>query len=402
MTIINDNGITIPTLAEKLEAIRTRYKSAYGDNVRVDDVDGVVGRHAGVLSETFHDLLTELAATVSGLLPSTSTGTLLEELVKFNGITRNVATKSTATVTVYSNAAGCTIPEGSIVATAEGIQFETDSEVILGASTDDDVTVTAIDEGAQEAAADTITEILTPVLGWASVNNDAAATAGNARETDPQLRTRRWEAAVGVGLHSPSAIKKALADLDDVTKVAVEVNNGTTTNANGVPPQHVRAIVKGGADQDIADSLFGPGAGSVGAGIGTYGSESAVSTDVDSGQSGTVYWERSVDVPIYITVRTYKIPREYPANGDDLMKDAILDFFAGDLEINDVSVDPFDLGDDVVSSRLYTPCNAISGHWVRSVLISKTESPTSSTDLSIATNEIAVTDADKIVIQGVS
>lgn len=411
MTIFGPDGLDIPTLSEILASIRSRYKAAYGDDCRVDDVDGVVGRHAGVLSETKNHCLSELAATVAGLLPSTSTGALLEEMVKFNGITKNYASKSTVILSVTANEAGSTIPDLALVATQTGIEFEISGPVVLAPyETKTNVSATAVNAGAYAAPAGTITQILTPVYGWESVTNAADAIVGNAEETDPALRKRRWEAAQAVGLHHPSMIKKALRNLPDVTEVAVEINNGTTINENGVPPGHVRAIVIGGDDQDIADTLFGKtgnpgataigiaGAGSVAAGIGTYGDEEVVSTDTVEGQSETMYFDRGEWVPIYIDVRTKIDYAEFPMNGPDLIIAAILEFFAGTLEINDVPVDKFKLGDDVVSSRLYTPCNAVPGHSVRSVLISVAPNPTSDSDIPLSINQIATTDATKIKV----
>ncbi|HXK37385.1 MAG TPA: baseplate J/gp47 family protein [Candidatus Paceibacterota bacterium] len=402
MAIFSTSGLTIQTQEEVLADLRLRFKAKYGDTCRVDDVDGVLGRLAAILAEAKSDTLNDLAATVAGLLPSTSIGTLLEELVKFNGIERNVASKSTVALTVYSNAAGCTIPEGSIVATVTGVQFETDIAVVVPPSDSRTVTATAIEDGALEAPAGTLTEIVTPVFGWVSVTNLSDAVTGNARETDPALRARRWEAAKAVGLHHPSAIRKALLDINGVTAVLLEVNNGTVTNENGVPPQHVRAIVQGGADQDIGDSLFGPGAGSVGAGIGTWGDEEVLCEDTETGQTGTIYFDRAIPVPIYVTIQTVKNRAFYPADGDLLMKQAVVDFSEGNLEINDVLVTPFGLGDDVVSSRLYTAANAVPGHSVRAILISTTPNPTSDDDIAISNHQIATFDVDDVDIEFVT
>src|SRR4030042_862978 len=192
MAIFSTSGLTIQTQEEVLADLRLRFKAKYGDTCRVDDVDGVLGRLAAILAEAKSDTLNDLAATVAGLLPSTSIGTLLQDRVKFNGIERNVASKSTVALTVYSNAAGCTIPEGSIVATVTGVQFETDIAVVVPPSDSRTVTATAIEDGALEAPAGTLTEIVTPVFGWGSVTNLSDAVTGNARETDPALRARRW------------------------------------------------------------------------------------------------------------------------------------------------------------------------------------------------------------------
>jgi hypothetical protein len=399
-TIFSSSGLTIPTRAEILEEIVAAFKSSFGDTCRVDDVDGVLGRIAGILADMKDDVLSELAATVGALLPSTSYGVFLEELMKFNGITKNVASKSTVTVTITANDAGCSVYEGDLVGTVTGVQFELDSDLVVGPGLSDDVTATAVEEGALAAPSGTIDQILTPRYGWASVTNDNDATIGNAVESDPAARLRRWQAASAVGLHHPSAIKKAISDLDNVTDCLVEVNHSSITNENGVPPQHVRVIVVGGDSDEIGQTLFGPGAGSIGAGIGTWGDQSvAVSAE---GQPDTIRFDRGTPINIFVIVRTHK-GSGYPIDGDDRIKAAVLDFAAGDLEIvvddETVSVDPFHLGDDVVASRLFTPCNAVPGHSVRDVFIGIVANPTTDDDIAIANNEYAYFDIDNIDVQ---
>lgn len=411
MTIFGPSGLTIPTQSEWLADLQARYKDKFGDECRVDDIDGVFGRICGIQSEILNDLCSELAATVAALLPSTSADALLDELVKFNGITRNLATKSSVLLTLTANSAGSTVPDGSLVGTSTGVQFEIVGPVVLiPDEVKENVQAYAVQEGALQADAGTVTEILTPVFGWEAVTNPADAEVGNAKESNAVLRQRRWEAAQAVGLHHPSIIKKVLADLDDVVEVFVEVNNGTTVNENLVPPQHIRCILIGGDNQDIADTLFGlhplgdmypQGAGSIAGGIGSWG-DVDVGVDDGEGNTDTMHFDRGEYIPIYIIVQTNVNHALYPMDGEQQIKDYILQFFAGTLEINDVAVPKFKLGDDVVSSRLYTPCNAVPGHSVRQILISRNPNPTSDADLPMALHEIATTDALKIKVEWVS
>lgn len=404
------SGLVYPAWAALLDAMKARFRAAYGDDIRVDDPDGGMGRMARIIAERTSDILSDLGATVACLLPSTSNGAILDELVKFNGITRNVATNTTGQVTIYSNDYSLSLPpSGALCGTESGDEFNISGPVNIGPNSNTTVSVACTVEGAVQALAGTVTKIVTPYRGWESVTNALDFTPGDSRESDPNLRARRWAAALAVGLHHPSMIKKVLGDLTGVTEVFVDVNNGSVTSDSGVPPGNVRAILIGGTDQDIADTLFGihplgdaypRGAGSIAGGIGSFGSNFAVSTDPETSQSETMYFDRGIQIPIYITVNTVKLPT-YPVDGDDQIKDAIVSFFDGDLEIDDVTVEPFHLGDDVVSSRIYTPCNKVSGHRVREVLISRTPGPNSQADIPMLNHELAVTDADKIYINGI-
>jgi len=403
-------GLAIPSWSTLFTSFKTRFKAAFGDEIRVDDPDGVYGRLARIFCEMKNDVLADFSATMNALLPSTSTGAFLDEMVKFNGITRNVASNTTCFVRCYANTYGTTIPAtGALIGTPDG-NFELDgAPTVIAPSGNALIAATAVEEGDVFASVGPV-DILTPIRGWESAEIEGTIVIGDAIESDPALRTRRWEAARAVGIHHPSMIKKVLSDLDDVTEVFVEVNKGTTTNSNGVPPGCVRAITIGGDDQDIADTLFGihplgdmypPGAGSVAAGIGTYGLQSQVATDTETGQSDTMYWDDGVEIPVYVVVNTRISSSSFPLNGADQIAEAIEAFSEGDLEIDDVSVDPFHLGDDVVASRLYTPCNKVIGHSVESIYIGRTADPTSSADVVMGNHEKPTFSAANVTVNGV-
>src|SRR6185312_9684965 len=87
------------------------------------------------------------------------------------------------------------------------------------------VSATCTTIGAISASANTISSIATPILGWQTVNNASAATAGNAVETDAQLRLRH-EASVSLPSTSIFAgIAAAIAQVTGVTRVTPYENN---------------------------------------------------------------------------------------------------------------------------------------------------------------------------------
>ena len=76
---------------------------------------------------------------------------------------------------------------------------------------------------------------------------------------------------------------------------------------------------------------------------------------------------------------------EYPANGDDLIKQAIVDYANGNL----VSGRGFSLADDVVYTRLYTPINSVQGHEITDLRIGTSPSPTGTSNIAISATEIS-------------
>jgi uncharacterized phage protein gp47/JayE len=313
-------------------------------------------------------------------------GAYLSALVLLNGIERREAEFSSVTLQCTANAAGATIPANSLVSDpAIGEQFKTDSLLVVAPSASANVSATAVNAGPISAVAATLTQIDSPVYGWESVTNPSGAVAGQDEETDTELRVRRQIAAERTGLNNIAAIYTEIANIDAVSQVTVYQNAGTVTDANGVPPTHVWAIVLGGADQDIAAAMFG----TVAAGIGMHGDTPVVYPDPITGASYTITFERPDDIAIYIDVNVTKND-DYPADGDDQIEAALVAHFA-DQEI----------GEDVEYSRLYTPINSVAGHYVNTLKIGTAPAPSGTTNISIDADERAVTDVAKITVTSV-
>lgn len=414
MTIyIDENGLTIPTQAEMAATSKANLLTKLEGRLR-DDPAGPAHRIlVNMLNEAKSETLSTLQMVVKALLPGTSFGEFLIELMRFNGITLNESRYSTVSLSLTANAGGMNEPADKLIAaTVAGDEYLIIEPVVLTPSATGIFSARSVTQGAFTAGPGEITEIVTPAYGWGSVTNLVDVVPGRATETDPAARRRRWQAARGVGLHHPSAIKRALLDLDGVTDVFVKANGGTTTSPEGIPPGAVMVVVWGGDQQDIVETLFGVGTaqdivgfGSIAAGIGSYGSTTVLVTDTEAGQSGEINYTIGNDVPIYVQVRTRVDSDVFPSNGFELIKQAIVDFFNGDLTITldetETIVDKFEPGEDVTAARLYTPANVVDGHTIQEIYIGTTSPPTSSADVPISVIQRAVTSTALISIVSV-
>lgn len=95
-----------------------------------------------------------------------------------------LATRSTVDLEVVLDP-GVSLPIGTLVANAEGQQFRTTAVVenLGAAQATFPVTAEAVELGATPTTVNTLTVIVNPVNGWASVNNPTAGTDG----LDPSL-----------------------------------------------------------------------------------------------------------------------------------------------------------------------------------------------------------------------
>ncbi len=365
MATINSTGFTPDDYATLFSAYVVLFEAAHG-NINTDP-EAVFGHMIHIFSLAIAEM-NELAESVANSQnPQTATGAKLSELVLLNGIERQESAYSTVTLTCYSNAAGCTIPAGKLVSDGAGNQFATDSELVLAPSSNDTVSATAVELGAVAAAAGTLTTIDTPVYGWSSVTNLAAAAEGNNEESDAALRIRRQSVAERASTVSVSALIQAISDVTGVEKVKVIENYTSSTDSYGVPPQHVWCIVYGGTAANVVAAIFEHTAG----GTGTYGGSSLLHTDATTGVEKTIYYDTPTDLNIYVTVNL-TTDSDYPASGDSDIETAIT-----------AHIEALEMGEDIIYSRFYTPVNATAGHQVDSLYIGTSPSPSGTSNISL-------------------
>lgn len=254
-------------------------------------------------------------------VPSGASFAGLDAVCSLTGTTRRAAQKGTVTLRL-SVAAGRTIPVGSIAhvdGQPENRWITTEAAVNSGGSTANvDVDAIAENAGAYVANNGTITVIATPVTGWLSVTNPAAADAGSAAEQDPALRVRRVDELAGGGTSPPDAIRARVSEVSGVSSVVVELNTSDAYDAlRDLAGHSVRVVVQGGTDAAVAAAIWA----AVAAGIETQGTTSVIVTDL-GGFPRRVRFSRPSDVDAYMTVRVSYSDALYA--GDAALKVALV------------------------------------------------------------------------------
>lgn len=360
MTEINDSGFVRDRFQDEREANAALWNE-YLPNRRTDS-QSVNGRIISIQTELVDNMNGQIEAMLDSFSPFSARGNLLSRLAPLMAKRRRSAVLSSVTLTVTATAAGCTIPAGSIVGQVSGpAQFMTTSEVIVAPSGTATVPAEATTAGSVEAASGTLTRIVTPVAGWASVTNDDDAAVGRERESDTQLRFRMLSTS-SAPVGTPEGIATTISEVDGVTYQNVLENRTSAVNGIGMPPHSVFPIVDGGADQAIGEALLR----SVAEGI-----DYTDDTDIPTGpnwvqvtvinpanqQPRQVWFARPTPLNggVVIDIDT---DSEFPADGVARIKAAIIEF-----------VSTWPVGKTLFASRLYTPINTVPGIDVNSVTI---------------------------------
>lgn len=359
-----------------LTELDTAVRTVFGDSINLSP-EAPDGQINGTVSGSNADLWEILEMCYNAFNPSSAFGATLSSLVELNGLTRLSAQPSTVAIDVTGTPAAL-ITAGSII--SNGVtQFSIDADITIGGGGTASGNATATANGGLIGLAGTVTTIETPIAGWTTVTNPLDAQLGRLQETDVQLRSRR---ASSVAIPAQSVIDTIFANLSaltGVTQVSVLENVSDSVDSNGVPAHGFVAVVEGGVDADIGNAIWQTKPAGTKAG----GNTSYVVTDTQ-GFSQTINFSRPTQIPIYVKVVLSR-NNAYPDDGDDLVKQKIIDYAGGLL----VEGEGFLLSEDVIQSRLFTPVNQVPGHDIINIFISTAPNPTLETNIVISSTEVS-------------
>lgn len=319
--VIDSNGIQIQSLQDIIAEIlngTTDYPgmySIYGADINVAP-NSPDGQMINIIAQAKLDMLEFILGVYNSFDPDLAVGVQLDERCAINGVFRNAGTFTITNVSVVTTAAVTlqgldTNPVAPFtVADGAGNQFQLLATTAIGGAGTTVCAFQAVVLGAVLTTLNTITNIVTPLLGVASVNNPSAATTvGLAEESDYNLRIRR---ANSVALPSKGFLQGlfgGLIDVTGVTSVLVLENITNTTDGNGIPGHSIWCVVKGGSNADIANVIYLKR----NAGCGMKGSVSVPITQVDL-TVFNVLFDRPVAETLYVQLSIYAITGSLPSD----------------------------------------------------------------------------------------
>lgn len=334
---VTAEGISAPDYQTILDKLTGYFCDIYGNDAYLDS-DSKDGQMVALVALAIHDANNTAVAVYRSFSPSTAMSDALTSNVKINGISRRGATNSTVDL-VLTGTVGTSITNGS-VRDSNGVIWKLPGVVIIGLSGTVLVTATCASAGPVAALPGSVTLINTPTRGWTSVNNPLPAAIGVSAETDAQLRIRQSKSVALPSLTPFDAVDGAIANVSGVTRHKLYENDTDKTDANGLPPHSISAIVEGGDATEIASTIRGV----KGQGVATYGDMAVVVTD-KYGNPYNIRFSRPSDVPIYVSI-TIRALSGYTSIVGDQIKNEVSAY------INSLTI-----GSSVLLSRIYSPAN---------------------------------------------
>jgi len=302
--IVDATGLTVETSSEINSDLTTGFQGIYGDDINVAS-NSPDGQAIGIFTQIIVDVLETLVLINNSFDPDLAVGTLLDQRVAINNITRMGGTYTVQPIDITVNTTvplqGLDANYNSATATGYTVQDGNGNQFILAASQTLTAGTTTVDFraaslGPVNLPTDTITIPVTIVLGVTGVNNSSAPlTVGETQETDAQLRTRRQQSPAINSSGNSQGLQGILLGLTGVTEAEVYQNRTDSTDGNGTLAHTIWVVVAGGASSDIGNAIYSR----ISDGIGMRGSQTYDVTKPD----GTIFvaqWDNPTPEPLYI------------------------------------------------------------------------------------------------------
>jgi len=298
---ISATGTVFPDTGDILAQVQAEWRAAFGQDLIVtpDTPQGVIITLQTLARDA---LVRNNAALANQINPNLAGGIWLDAIWALTGGARVVATRSIVREVVVAGVPGALIPQGSQARVGEaGALFETTGAVTLNSLGQGLATFRSVEFGPIGAAADALDTIVTPVLGWETVNNPTPAEPGTVTESDEASRARRRVTLGAQGVALPDAILAGVWNVADVTSVVFREN---VTDAplviedQTLDPHSIYVCVDGGLDSEIGAALLAKKS----LGAGWNGTTTVAVTDAASGQVYGVSFQRPDAIPIFAAV----------------------------------------------------------------------------------------------------
>ncbi|WP_233119251.1 baseplate J/gp47 family protein [Aggregatibacter actinomycetemcomitans] len=378
MAKLIQTGIQIERLSDIITRFEEGFLQIYGQNIDLSP-DTPDGQMVGLLSQIKMDI-EELAENVYRQLdPDVATGAWLEQRVAYAGLMRRAASYSYLRSVVLTGEPLTQLYAGIVVSDPHKVRWVLNANVQLDSNGSARADFRSEELGAFNLAKNTNLTIETVTLGLNAATTLENSEIGLEEETDQQLRERFFISRTKNAQNSADAIQSKIAALPDVKQVKVLENNTKQRDKNGVEPHSLNVIVDGGADNQIAQLIYE----NKGAGVGLQGGTETTLTI--NNERRTLRFDRVVPVDVQVSMRCVRYEDFTEVDKDEIKRL--------------LSIQKFEIGQNLSLSRLYSPINQVGGFWVKELKIGRKGQALKAENVIIQPRELARILASDITIE---
>ena len=300
----SQTGFSVSETSDIRDEVAQDWVEAFKEQGRPDlntDPETPQGQIIDSQTAAIHQKDVELAFLAQQFNPQTASGRWQDALAKIYFINRKPAINSTCVCTL-TGINGTTVTAGALIRSSyDQTLWSLNEDVTIGSDGTTTAAFTCQSEGAIQAGAATLTQIVTTVPGWDAVTNATAAEVGQLVESQAAFEARRYQSVALNGRSTTTAVYARVAEVNNVIAAYVtdnKTNVNKTIDGYTLSPHSIYVAVIGGADDDIAEAIYN----SVSAGCDYNGNTTVNVTDPNTGAVEAVTFMRPTQLPLYVKV----------------------------------------------------------------------------------------------------
>ena len=362
---LTETGYIRKTFAEILDSKIKKAKELFGEDIDTSEIS-LLGKYIRLNAYDQAEAEETAEKIYYARFPNSASGTSLDRICTFVGISRNPASAAKYTVEV-NGTAEAEIPIGFLVGTESGINYYNTMTTVLDKNGKGVITVECTQTGEMgNVNYAEISQIVNPVAEVTSIAGIGVVTSGTEIESDYSLRKRFEQAREGLGSCNENAIRAALLRISTVTSAGVIVNDTDTTDESGRPPHSFECYISGGENyhEEIAKTIFDKKP----LGIKTCG-DITVSILDEGGYPHEIKFSPTYDIDVRVKISITTNVNYEGEKGREDITDNIMTYING-----------LGVGNDVILSSLYGQIHAVAGVTEVKALTLSTDGTTYSTN----------------------
>ena len=366
MPIITDSGVESVSLTEYKDLLEIAFKGAFGDDLDLDP-QTPQGEIIGILALDFSQLDDAQVVALQQLNIYNAGGNQLDGYGSTYNIPRELSDYSTVVAQV-TGASGTIIPTGSQARTIAGDLFQLLDPITISGGFGEGK-FQAVELGAVSIESNTLTTIISVVIGWDTIDNTADGTVGDTKEIDIDYRNNIFNRLYINSNGSVNSVRSALFSVNGVedTRVFENVTNAIDTiQGIDLNPHSIACIIEStdATEDDIANAIYDNKSMGCDTEAVDNVPQTAVTITTIDGQPQIIYYfpVEFVLIDIVVSIEEYDTQ---PTTTTDITN-AILSYFAGTFS---PSIPPIRIADTLYSSRLYQPILSVTGFDITALTI---------------------------------
>ena len=323
-------GFSVSETSAIREDVAQDWVNAFKETGRPDlntDPETPQGQLIDSQTAAIHQKDTELAYLANQFNPQTASGRWQDALAKIYFLSRKPAINSTAVCTL-TGMNGTTVTAGALIRSSyDSTLWILNKDAVIGENGTATAVFTCQTEGAVQAGAGTLTQIVTTTPGWDAVTNVQTAEVGQLAESQAAFENRRYQSVALNGRSTTAAVYARVADLKNVIATYVtdnKTNVNQTVDGYTLKPHSIYVAVIGGDNSDIAKAIYN----SVSAGCDYNGNTTVNVTDENTNAVESVTFMRPSQLPLYVKV-TIQDDGNLPDGYESIIKEAVYNNFYG-------------------------------------------------------------------------